>query len=1093
MREAAAENPALKLRVDSVNEYARRRLAARPDLGEAEIRALATDTDLEVQKAIARHPRTPEDLVVAFAVRSDADLRLAAAQHPALPLDWCQRLAFDENWQVRQAVALRDGLEPTLVRQLAYDRDSDVRRAIATNPQLPLRELQMLDRDDDSSVRSAAMFNAARPLNEKTLQDLIRKDDWSTMRGICEGLKHRQTLPVPLLKTLASSGNWRIRQAVAGNPATPQDVLLKLLNDSDSDVQDAVRANPACPAHVARVNPLEQASNPDTPVSELDELAASDDWRVRQAVAANPKVSAEALKKLSQDSDSDVQLAVVDNPKADPEWLMKLAQGQNSDWRTRQKLAARRDMPADLYLRLAVDSDSDVRAAVAANPAAPEQAQRLASLTPAALLAADLTDEQWKQVLVTLNAERVKQALRNPGFPASCLEQLLSHSDWRVRQQVAQVLTQPGLLFVLLQDDDCDVREAVGRNPNLSSLTVAHLQSVWQTYPDRRTPGRFKKHSDDAIAFLRARPLLLQALLPLAAACPWPWLRKLLVEQPELPSEQLQQLLVDPVPNVREQAARHPGAVADLQSENEFLRARAVATAELSLEQMQSLAQDESQAVRMALLGNPGLGDILRTRLVEELPENPTLQSWKQLLSLPVCPGPLLERAVRHKDWQVRQLAAASPSLTAEQCDRLIRDNDSDVVAALLANPCASLLGLSTLSRSTSWRVRQSVAAHPNLEEADLIRLLADEDGDVREAALKNPRLTDAIIRDALAASQEGGDEGLIDLAIARGIDFSAEQLQRFVDSDDWRVRQSVARSRQLNDAQLLKLMRDRDSDVGRAALENPGVSEELLRQKLSARDYRRGVAVQQLLRRSLLTVEGLPGLAADTDERVRAVVATHPELPADLLMELARDTEETVRLAVADHPGLTPEAWKILVEDRNEEIQQRMAVHPLRVRDAKLKNTVLRLEIAGDPAATAEELTILAADKNVEIRTRVAAHPNTPDEVLAKLALDAVDGVGATARANPNFRQELEVPMLLAKLTAGTKPSFSRLLALLRPEVPVASLAKNFRSSSWLERCAIAQNPMTPDSTLQALLEDGNRVVRAAARANLEQRSTTV
>jgi hypothetical protein len=683
---------------------------------------------------------------------------------------------------------------------------------------------------------------------------------------------------------------------------------------------------------------------------------------------------------------------------------------------------------------------------------------------------------------VTLNAERVKQALRNPGFPASCLEQLLGHSDWRVRQQVAQVLTQPGLLFVLLQDDDCDVREAVGRNPNLSSLTVAHLQAVWQTYPDRRTPGRFKKHSDDAIAFLQARPLLLQALLPLAAACPWTWLRMLLVEQPDLPSEQLQQLLVDPVPSVREQAARHPGAVPDLQSENEFLRARAVATAELSLEQMQILAQDESQAVRMALLGNPGLGDILRTRLVEEIPEKPSLQTWKQLLSLPVCPGQLLERAVRHEDWRVRELAAASPSLNADQCDCLIRDDDSDVVAALLANPCASLLDLSALSRSSSWRVRQSVAAHPNLEEADLIRLLADNDSDVREAALKNPGVTDVLIRDALAASQEVENEGLIDLAIARGIDLSAEQLQRFVDSDDWQVRQAVAGSLQLSDTQLDKLLRDSDSDVQRTALENPGVSEKMLRRKLSTRSDQRGIAVQQLLRRNLLTVEDLPGLAADSDERVRAVVATHPELPAELLLVLARDAAETVRLALADHPGLTPEAWKILVADRNEEIQQRMAVHPLRVRDAKLKNTVLRLEIAADPEATAEELTTLASDKNVEIRTRVAAHPNTPDEVLAKLALDAVDGVAATARSNPNFRLELEVPMLLAKLTAGTKPSFSRLLALLRPEVPVASLAKNFRSSSWLERCAIAQNPMTPDSTLQALLEDGNRVVGGGA-----------
>ncbi|XGB39691.1 MAG: hypothetical protein LVT47_01790 [Cyanobacteria bacterium LVE1205-1] len=133
--------------------------------------------------------------------------------------------------------------------------------------------------------------------------------------------------------------------------------------------------------------------------------------------------------------------------------------------------------------------------------------------------------------------------------------------------------------------------------------------------------------------------------------------------------------------------------------------------------------------------------------------------------------------------------------------------------------------------------------------------------------------------------------------------------------------------------------------------------------------------------------------------------------------------------------------------------------------------------------------LVQLSSDEDSYVRRYVARNPNTPVDILVKLSLDNDEYVGFAARSNPNFQPELAVPILLLKLTASNKPSFSRFLALLRPEVPVSALAKNFRSSSWLERCAIAMHSMTPDSTLQALLEDGNRVVQSAARDNWTRR----
>ena len=62
--------------------------------------------------------------------------------------------------------------------------------------------------------------------------------------------------------------------------------------------------------------------------------------------------------------------------------------------------------------------------------------------------------------------------------------------------------------------------------------------------------------------------------------------------------------------------------------------------------------------------------------------------------------------------------------------------------------------------------------------------------------------------------------------------------------------------------------------------------------------------------------------------------------------------------------------------------------------------------------------------------------------------------------------------------------PSLGRLLALLSPWAPVEALAKYLRSTWWEERAAIAANPATPPATRAKLAEDGNAIVRAAARA---------
>ena len=62
-----------------------------------------------------------------------------------------------------------------------------------------------------------------------------------------------------------------------------------------------------------------------------------------------------------------------------------------------------------------------------------------------------------------------------------------------------------------------------------------------------------------------------------------------------------------------------------------------------------------------------------------------------------------------------------------------------------------------------------------------------------------------------------------------------------------------------------------------------------------------------------------------------------------------------------------------------------------------------------------------------------------------------------------------------------------NRLTILLDIRTPIPLLNKVSLSTSWLERYAIVQNPNTPLPIIKRLAEDGNRIVRAAAKLKLE------
>lgn len=211
---------------------------------------------------------------------------------------------------------------------------------------------------------------------------------------------------------------------------------------------------------------------------------------------------------------------------------------------------------------------------------------------------------------------------------------------------------------------------------------------------------------------------------------------------------------------------------------------------------------------------------------------------------------------------------------------------------------------------------------------------------------------------------------------------------------------------------------------------------------------------------------------ACAEDFSVRAIAAAHPGLSYATLRTLADDPSPKVRAAVVQNPGITHELLAYLAGDDSSLVLRAVAAHPATppellerlVYEHSWFNVPVRLAAAQRPDLAPGILELLAGDRSIHIRQAVLRHPNTPASARSQV-LDAA--LGACIHSSEPFYH---------------------VIALAHPYMPIETLQINLNSPIWAERYAIARNPSTPEAIHSTLAHDGNRLVRAAARAALQK-----
>jgi hypothetical protein len=920
------------------------------------------------------------------------------------------------------------------------------------------------------------------------------------MTPLLEEARNPQTAP-ERLRVLASQASPEVRRAVAGNPNTPEEVLLRLAVHFPEEVAGnpvlelLLLVNPNWLAEIPGYARGRLLGHPQAPLHFLRWAVRDGDPQALLCLLQNPAAPSELVEKLADHAlpavaeAARLHVALETYPLKQALWwsevdmdYLELRQmvllgmapawiapriAREPDTRLRLALLEQEHLPKEVLEAFLFDEEEEVRRAARQHPCAPPETVELLERLEAGLP----VEAPFELLAQGTFPFGTGYGLYTQGtFPFGTGGSLYTQSHPWMRQLLAQHPQTPRhLLECFLTDDDWRVRGALARNPALP----AHWLEQLAQDGDREV-------------------------------------RQWVAANPQTPCSILERLACDEYEEVRQAAADNPSAPKRVLALFERAQAQDVA---LTAEELERMARLGEWARRLAA-AHPNAAQ----ETLERCKGDPDWHTRLAVARNPKTPPAALAAMAGDADLEVRQAVAVHLHTPLESLEGLARDEQPDVRAQVAQNPRTPRHLLRQLAQDEHWRVRQAVAANLSSPPEVLVQLAQDPDRDVRQAVADNPQVPEAALEPLFAGWFAGLDApmSLVELyhraknleplhpellgKLAQGNDWAkrlaarhpctpAETLCTLARDEDWRVRQAVATNPALTAEELGWLLHDADADVRRAVVVHPRVTEEIL-EHLSA-DAQQDIRLQ-VAQHPRTPPRALGILLADPDEPVRQAAQAHPQsplslieqyrraeaidpdLPGEFLRQLAGQTLWSRALA-AQNPAIPLEALRELTRDSEWSVRQ---------------------AVAKNPALTAEMLASLAQDSDRDVRQAVAEHGHTPPAVLAELLRDIDENVRLSALRNPNLDAEALERYRAQLVLQASRSRFvlNRAVALSRPEISPYELSKvrHWAAPEWVVRYALAQNPLTPRLILERLAQDANRLVRAQAARRLAEGEST-
>jgi hypothetical protein len=880
-----------------------------------------------------------------------------------------------------------------------------------------------------------------------------------------------------LLRELSSFEDAETRIAVASNPNTPTDILFKLGIEFPQQLLDN-----SVFSLLLLENPNLVQDIPEDTLASLLRLPTVPNAFIEWALTRKQYASG------TREARSQIMFALAMNPKLSQEALQTLIYEAGKHWTT-----ARVPNVAKLHVNWASEMTTGWKEAafsvVQKRNIAKDNIEHDQASEPS-LWEIGIIPEEF---LTALHPNSLREIARQEETPGHILEMLLQSkmATKKVRVAVASNLNTPvHILEKLAGEEDPEVRRAAFLNPN-TPTAIFQLFHKYQNAITLVTPQR-----------TIANPQADAQTLCKIAKCQWTHICKEVASHPNTPTSLLIDFAHHKYWRIRASAANNPNLPIDL---------------------LEQLARDKRLGVRQGVVLNPNTPTTVLMRLLKD-------KSWdlrRNIAQHPNVTPAILVSLAKDNYASVRVAVIENPKTPIQLLAQLATDTDTYVRKSVAQNSRISAAVLMQLGEDSRTVVRQAVASNPNTSPLVLTKLAGDEDSTVRIAIAQNLNTPDDVLAYLQADKYDWIKQTAWKTRQNRNSSISPssntstlhQQPSNQIDID--KLPETPIET-------LLKLLETKDSDIRRAVFAN-------LYQKIASATDIYNVA-------DLLAE--ISTLADNLDLKI--ALARHPHTDTSTLQKFASSPSFRLRRLVAQNPNLCANLLEKLLEDKNSEVRRaalRGLLNQVQANSNREFNTTLneflqQWQATQNPNTPDNILINIAHSKWVIIREAVALHPqaamiilnptnindytsikhnknNLTLTLLEKLANDRNLVVKIAVTKNPHVPQNIlehlttnhhchslvhkaAVKTLLQQypqraglfseryLSNNSVASISRFFILLHPLTPCEFLSKYFCSSSWLERYALASNPNTPQHIREHLTHDANRIVRAAAKAQI-------
>lgn len=263
--------------------------------------------DEEILEYIATNPNTAKDELERLA---NTPVGTEVLKNPSTPIEILEKAVNSQDEKKRVAVAENPSLSQKDLEKLSKDKSENVRKSLAKNKAIDENIMDRLSKDTDN-VRENLLEN-------DNLQPYMLDNVTNGLVEDCDFNKKFMSNPCispELLKYNADNPDSCIREGIASNPNTPQEIVDKLSKDNLPNVRNAAYKNPNISD--SNLNALFKPNwRPDKKNSIIDEK--------RKAALENPKINQNTIRKAALVAPDIYGSSIAKNPSTSPAILNSL-------------------------------------------------------------------------------------------------------------------------------------------------------------------------------------------------------------------------------------------------------------------------------------------------------------------------------------------------------------------------------------------------------------------------------------------------------------------------------------------------------------------------------------------------------------------------------------------------------------------------------------------------------------------------------------------------------------------------------------------------------------------------------------------------